>query len=143
MTLRRMLFAAGVLSIAICGLALVAAPQHDKTESPTVIEVDGSEIFRNHCAVCHGQDGRGRGPATIALKDRVPDLTQVARSNGGVFPSSRVKAEIAGTGEGPAAHGSREMPIWGPIFHNFEWDQDLGEVRLENVTNYLQSIQQK
>jgi hypothetical protein len=59
------------------------------------------------------------------------------------FPSSRVKAGIAGTEQGPAAHGSSEMPVWGPIFHNFEWDQDLGEVRLQNVTNCLQSIQQK
>ncbi len=138
-----MVFAATALSIAICALSLVAAPSQNKTESPTVIEVEGGEIFGNHCAVCHGKDGRGRGPATIALKDTVPDLTQIARRNGGVFPASRVKAVIDGTGEERAAHGTRDMPIWGPLFHNFEWDQDLGEVRLENVTNYLRSIQQK
>lgn len=124
-----------------CAIGFVSA--QNKTESPTVVAVDGGEIFQNHCAVCHGKDGRGRGPATIALKDTVPDLTQVARRNGGVFPSSRVKAVIDGSNEGPAAHGSREMPIWGPVFHNFEWDQDLGEVRLENVTNYIRSVQQK
>jgi len=41
------------------------------------------------------------------------------------------------------AHGSKEMPIWGPIFHEIEFDQDLCNVRLENVTKYLESIQQK
>ncbi len=138
-----MVFAAAALSIAICALALVAAPLQNKTESPTVVAVDGAEIFRDHCAVCHGKDGLGRGPATIALKDTVPDLTQIARRNGGVFPASWVKAVIDDTGEEPAAHGTRDMPIWGPVFHNIEWDQDLGEVRLENVTNYLRSIQQK
>jgi len=40
------------------------------------------------------------------------------------------------------AHGSKTMPIWGPIFHEIEYDRDLGEVRLENVTRYLKSIQQ-
>jgi mono/diheme cytochrome c family protein len=140
---RRMVFAASAVIIAICAFALVSASLQEKKESPTVVEVEGGEIFRNHCAVCHGKDGRGRGPATIALKDRPPDLTQIARRNGGVFPSSRMKAVIAGTERGSSAHGSREMPIWGPIFHNFEWDQDFGEVRLQNLTNYLQSIQQK
>ena len=42
------------------------------------------------------------------------------------------------------SHGSREMPIWGPIFfHQIESDQDWGNVRVENLVKYLQSIQQK
>jgi|SRR5579864_5263521 len=122
-----------------CAIGFLSA--QNKTESPTVVAVEGSQIFRDHCAVCHGKDGRGRGPATIALKDTVPDLTVIARRNGGVFPATRVKAVIDGTQEGASAHGSREMPVLGPIFHNFEWDQDLGEVRLQNITDYLRSIQ--
>ena len=42
-----------------------------------------------------------------------------------------------------SAHGSKEMPIWGPIFHEIEFDQDLGNVRLENVTKYLEFLQRK
>jgi mono/diheme cytochrome c family protein len=124
---------------ATCAIGFVSA--QNKPESPAVA-IYGGEIFRDHCAVCHGKDGRGRGPATIALKDTVPDLTLIARRNGGVFPASQVKAFVDGSQQ-TAAHGSREMPIWGPIFHTFEWDQDLGEVRLENVTNYIRSLQQK
>ena len=35
------------------------------------------------------------------------------------------------------------MPIWGPIFHELEVDRDLGNMRVENVTKYLESIQRK
>jgi hypothetical protein len=34
------------------------------------------------------------------------------------------------------------MPIWGTIFHQIQQDRDYGEVRLQNVTDYLKSIQQ-
>jgi hypothetical protein len=39
------------------------------------------------------------------------------------------------------AHGTREMPVWGPIFHQVQEDRDYGEVRLQNLTNYLKSVQ--
>jgi folate-dependent phosphoribosylglycinamide formyltransferase PurN len=40
-----------------------------------------------------------------------------------------------------ASHGSREMPVWGPIFHQVEEDVDRGNVRVENLVTYLESIQ--
>jgi hypothetical protein len=60
----------------------------------------------------------------------------------GVFPEKWVTELIEGP-ESVLAHGSREMPIWGPIFHQIENDHDYGQVRLKNVTDYLRSIQQK
>jgi hypothetical protein len=83
---------------------------------------------------------KGNGPAAAALKVRVPDLTRIAKRNGGKFPADQVRAMIAGE-DTKAAHGSRTMPIWGPIFHQVEADQDWGQVRLENLTKYLESIQ--
>jgi hypothetical protein len=77
-----------------------------------------------------------------ALKTKVPQLATLARRNHGTFPTDRVRSIIADD-EGRAAHGSREMPVWGPIFHQIENDRDLGYVRLQNVTEYLKSIQQK
>jgi mono/diheme cytochrome c family protein len=74
------------------------------------------------------------------LKASVPDLTVVAKNHGGQFPANLVRKIIAGD-EVSASHGSRDMPIWGPIFHQIEWDQDLGNVRLENLVKYLESIQ--
>ena len=104
---------------------------------------EGADIFRQYCAACHGADGRGHGPASVALKHAVPDLTKISRNNKGTFPAERVKKVIEGKDAGPVAHGNREMPIWGPIFHEVENDRDLGEVRLEAITKYLESIQQK
>jgi len=97
-------------------------------------------LFRAYCASCHGADAKGKGPAAPALKARVPDLTLLAKRNGGKFPAARVRNMIMGD-EVLAAHGSREMPVWGPIFHQIEWDVDRGNVRLENLVKYLQSIQ--
>jgi mono/diheme cytochrome c family protein len=117
------------------------APARTPDQS-TVLPLDGARIFRNYCASCHGVNGSGDGPVAPALKTKVPLLTTLARRNHGVFPTARVR-HIIGGDEDHAAHGSREMPVWGPIFHQLENDQDLGYVRLQNITEYLVSIQQK
>ena len=76
------------------------------------------------------------------MKNKVADLTVIAKTNGGPFPAKRVQATILGD-EVLTSHGSREMPIWGPIFHQIEVDQDFGNVRVENLVKYLRSIQKK
>jgi mono/diheme cytochrome c family protein len=102
--------------------------------------VEGPDLFRAYCASCHGKDGRGNGPAAPALKVTAPDLTAIAKNNGGRFPSVRVRQIIMGE-DVITAHGSREMPVWGPIFHQIESDVDRGYVRVENLVKYLESIQ--
>jgi hypothetical protein len=59
-----------------------------------------------------------------------------------MFPGEPVFAIIAGE-QGVKAHGTREMPIWGPIFREGEKKQELGKLGLQNVTNYVESLQQK
>lgn len=119
-------------------------PKSEQKQTPQrlIQSVKGSDLFRAYCASCHGADGKGNGPVAPALNAKPSDLTIIAQRNGGVFPATRVRMIIAGD-ELIIAHGSREMPVWGPIFHRVEWDQDLGEVRLKNVTQYVESIQQK
>lgn len=117
----------------------------NKVENPSAAHnpLAGADIFRHYCATCHGTDGRGHGPTSVALKHAVPDLTQISKRNGGTFPFKTVKEVIAGNDSKPLAHGNREMPIWGPIFHQVDSDQDFGEVRLDNITKYLELMQQK
>jgi len=122
---------------------LLPAAQKDKTISSERNTVEGAKIFQYHCAACHGADGRGHGPASVSLKHSVPDLTRISQGNGGKFPHQRVRAIIEGKGPGMPTHGDREMPVWGPIFHEIEADQDWGEVRLDAITKYIESIQQK
>ena len=122
---------------------LPAARKQDKTISSERNTVEGAKIFQYHCAVCHGTDGRGHGPDSVVLKHQVPDVTLISQRSGGKFPHQRVKGIIEGNESGLPAHGDREMPIWGPIFHEVESDQDWGEVRLDAITKYMASIQQK
>lgn len=107
-----------------------------------IYSVKGPDLFRAHCAACHGSDATGNGPLASALKAKVADLTVLAKNNGGQFPSARVRKTITGD-DVLASHGSREMPIWGPIFHQIESDQDFGNVRLKNLVKYVESIQQR
>ena len=71
----------------------------------------GKREYDANCATCHGIKGIGNGPSAGILSKSVPDLTTLAKRNGGVFPIARVFETIEG--EGLAAHGSRDMPIWG------------------------------
>jgi mono/diheme cytochrome c family protein len=112
-------------------------------ERHVVESLDGRTLFRAYCAVCHGLDARGKGPAAPALKKEVPDLTLISFRNGGKFPLLRVQQVISGEEIPAEAHGSREMPIWGPIFSQVTWDQDLGKVRIYNLAKYIETLQRK
>ena len=125
-------------------LGFVLASAQNRDQQPPIRPVEGANIYRDFCASCHGHDGRGNGPFSRNLKQEVPDLTRLSRRNGGTFPVGRVRSKLAFGGDDPLpAHGSKAMPIWGPIFHQIEFDRDLGNVRLENVTKYVESIQRK
>jgi mono/diheme cytochrome c family protein len=133
-----------LLLVLLVSVAVPACAQIATHRQPPIRPVDGASIFRNYCAACHGLDGRGHGPVSKALKREVPDLTRLSQRNGSAFPTIHVRTTIMfGTDSLLSAHGSKEMPIWGPIFHEIEFDQDLGNVRLENVTKYLEFIQRK
>ena len=130
--------------VSVVAVVISASAQDRGQRQPPILPVDGASVFRNYCAACHGPDGRGHGPVSKALKKKVPDLTKLSRRNGGAFPAIHVRTTImSGADDLLPAHGSKQMPIWGPIFHDIEFDQDLGNVRLENVTNYLESMQRK
>jgi mono/diheme cytochrome c family protein len=129
---------AGAFALA---LAAPAAAQTVKREPIKPIgDVSGTATFRAYCTVCHGTSGRGDGPAAKALAKPPADLTQIAKRNGGKFPSSAVRMTI--TGETTmAAHGSRDMPMWGPVFRST--DGSLVELRVRNVIAYLEAMQEK
>jgi hypothetical protein len=78
-----------------------------------------------------------------SLKTAPPDLTRIAARNGGMFPLARVRRIIAGEESLAAGHGTKEMPVWGPIFSQVARDQDLGRVRVDNLARYLETLQAK
>lgn len=102
--------------------------------------VSGQALFREYCAVCHGVEGKGDGPAAAALRTAPPDLTGIARNNGGRFPEIRVQNAIAGEADRGAAHGSAEMPAWNSIFRHMANDE-MAPVRVYNLMKYIEEIQ--
>jgi mono/diheme cytochrome c family protein len=103
--------------------------------------ITGRDSFAFYCSSCHGTDGKGNGPTALALKTSPPDLTALARRAGGSFPRAQVEAFINGTGRAIPAHGSGNMPVWGPIFKALDPADPRARVRIENLVGYLESIQ--
>jgi mono/diheme cytochrome c family protein len=136
----------------VCGafLALLTLPFLAADETPKIKKVpahatsaiSGQELFHEYCAVCHGNDAKGTGPAAAALKTKPADLTLINRKNGGRYPEIRVQRVIQGEDE-VMAHGSRDMPVWGQIFRHMSANQDLGAVRIFNLVKYIEQIQAK
>jgi mono/diheme cytochrome c family protein len=81
----------------------------------TVADASGRDMYLRYCASCHGAEGRGDGPLAGSLAKPPADLTQLAKKNGGQYDERAVMAAIDGRRQ-VAAHGTRDMPVWGVIF---------------------------
>jgi len=74
----------------------------------------GAELYRIHCATCHGIEGTGQGPMAGVLVIKPANLAELAASNGGEFPVGRVVKRIDGR-DPLVSHGS-PMPVYGYFF---------------------------
>ena len=126
-----------LIASATVGLAQ-EKPKIKDVPIPRVSASDGKEMFAQYCTSCHGKEGRGDGPAAAALKRAPADLTTLTARYGGKFPDVRVKRYIEGLDEVPA-HGTRDMPIWGPLFRSLS--PETAAIRVEALTVHLRSIQ--
>ncbi len=114
-----------------------------KVPAPQTSPASGKEMYTAYCASCHGPHAKGDGPAAGALKVPPADLTALAEKNNGKFPGNHVAAVLSGHEE-VTAHGSKDMPVWGPVFlrvshgHVTEVQQ-----RVSNLTQYIESLQGK
>jgi len=125
--------AIAILAISLAGSLFAAQPAQ---------KIKGVDLYKSYCAACHGTDGKGGGPAAAALKTAPADLTQLSKKNGDKFPVGLVRQMIGG-GSSTPAHGSPEMPIWGPVFRAMSPDENLAKLRVDNLLRYLESIQTK
>jgi mono/diheme cytochrome c family protein len=135
-----------LLSAAAATFALMAprAPGlvHASQQPPSILidSLAGRDSFELYCAPCHGSGGRGDGPVASALRARPADLTALAQRNNGAFPPDRVRDFVTGAGRPLTAHGTTDMPVWGPMFRAFESDARARE-RIANLISYIESIQ--
>lgn len=140
MTIPKLLVSLGIAGLMAMGA--LAQPTIKKVPPSVVTSpADARESYNQYCAVCHGTTGKGDGPAAVALKKAPTDLTQLAKKNGGKFPEAKVSHYISGQ-ETVAAHGTRDMPIWGQIFHSIDaQDKMKDDLRVHNLVTYVQSLQ--
>ena len=136
-----------VLSLIVAAAVLAPAQQTDKEIKHVPVRptsaASGQDMYKSYCAVCHGVDGTGNGPAANALKVPPPDLTLLAKNANGKYPALKVSSIIRGE-EALPAHGSKDMPIWGKLF----WSMSGGhssevQQRVANLNKYIESLQKK
>ena len=124
------------LAVAGAGVFTGLSPQAMAGAAPP----DGAQLFRTYCASCHGTTGTGGGAAAIAMKVTPPDLTRIAARNNGVFPSERVSQVVLG--KGVAAHGERNMPVWGDVFARKISNVDP-KAMVDALVRYLDGLQRR
>ena len=101
----------------------------------------GQDMFKTYCATCHGPGGKGDGPAASALKKTPADLTQLSRKHNGTFPEAYVAAKLRAVDQ--PSHGSKDMPVWGPLLSSVSRDSAEAQLRVANIVTYLGTIQAK
>lgn len=129
-----------LLAVAVVTLIGVGAPS--PAHAGNVAE--GRALFLRYCSSCHGAAGDGRGPVSVTLRKQPADLTQLGARYGVPLPAGQIARIIDGR-DTLAAHGDREMPVWGERFSDIydakgtlKGDMD---VRIRKIIDYLNSIQ--
>jgi len=138
---RLILTSAFVASVALASVATGQQSTADRMRpliSPSLV---GRDVYGSFCAPCHGVDGTGHGPVASALKTAPANLTLIRLKNGGTFPRALVEAFVTSGNATIAAHGTSDMPVWGPTFKSLEPSDALVKVRIANVIEYLESLQ--
>ena len=140
------------VAVALAMLFSLAIAQQAKPEQSTVVKHvpikntpsnSGTEMYGNYCAVCHGTDGKGSGPAASALKTPPTDLTALTKNAGGKYPAPHIAAVIRGQAT-TTAHGSKDMPVWGPLFSSSSPGHEAQvQQRITNLVNYVETLQAK
>jgi len=137
------------ISIFLLAFTIVCAAQEiiiKKVPIKPVAAYSGESMYANYCAVCHGNNGKGNGPAAKALGVSPSDLTRLAQQNHGEFPASHVYTVIHGDTNMVAAHGTKDMPVWAALFNQSSGgtppDAEVHQ-RISNLTKHVESLQQR
>ncbi len=143
MTKAQIHICAGLLVIALLPSPVFGGEDQGTAESAESREVLGALSYRIHCLNCHGSAGTGNGPMAELLKIVPTDLTRIAARHGGEFPAEHVYRTIDGRQE-IAAHGSRQMPVWGIGFQDLGRDADQEAAvrnKILDLVAYLETLQ--
>ena len=131
------------ISIALTAALSLLGCAHDRSVTPA--HYSGRHLFEVYCSGCHGLDGHGRGSVQPYIAARAPDLTQISKRKGGVFPKERVFRTIDGQFDSPAPN-TRHMPIWGYDLFTGEGDDEAAHQQVldieHRIVKYVESLQE-
>jgi mono/diheme cytochrome c family protein len=133
-----------ILVLLVPLLSSLVLPAQDKPEvhkiplSPTSPD-SGKQMFSHYCAACHGPLGKGDGPAAPSFKKAPRDLSRLAHDNGGKYPAAHVAATLSL--DECCVHGSKVMPVWGPLLSSVSGSQGELKQRIDNLVKYIETLQ--
>lgn len=140
-----------LLSVALLGLAVQVMPASGQADDghPGFLAASGRITFQRYCASCHGREADGNGAVADVLKVRPADLRMLSMNNDGEYPSERIAESIDGR-KAIAAHGRRDMPVWGEVFQTplvegagrpGEGEEDRAARKIRELVFYIETIQ--
>jgi mono/diheme cytochrome c family protein len=135
----------GACALLLLVFAAGSAPAVNETVNETPLPPTylptGQQMYTFYCAACHGAEAKGHGPAAALLTTPPPDLTTLSKRYFGKFPREYV-TNILEFGPGVRAHGSSDMPTWGPIFRYYDKQNErVVQERIKRLCDYLASVQ--
>jgi mono/diheme cytochrome c family protein len=122
-------------AIVLLASALVASAAH----KPPKGGAEGRVLYGRYCASCHGLAADGHGPVASVLTRPPTDLRRLGERKGQPLDAARIARFVDGREE-VAAHGTREMPVWGDRFHAPEGGSDP---RIRAIVGYLETLQER
>jgi len=131
----------GVLAAGAVFLAAVAATGQETTETYGST-TSGDSVYKTYCSTCHGKAAQGDGPLAKHLRFAPPDLTQLAKRNGGTFDPVAVHRMIDGR-KPLKGHGGPDMPVWGDAFRKSKdgYSEKAVTDRIDGLVSYLKTLQ--
>jgi mono/diheme cytochrome c family protein len=139
------LLCAFLLSSASLILAQESNTQVKKVPIQRTSAASGAEMYTQYCAACHGSTGKGDGPAASYYKTPPADLTTLAKRHDEKYPDTYVVTVLQFGVQEAKAHGSKDMPVWGPLFGSISGQRSASatevKLRISNLTDYLKSLQ--
>jgi hypothetical protein len=142
----RVLHSLHALLLPVILLPAIMSMSAAATAETTQPAYDGTALYLNNCANCHGVYGEGDGIVTPALSVVLLDLRYLSVRNDGTFPREFVRAIVDGRAT-RAAHGPEGMPVWAAEFSRQEGFDEQAEARVEAklqaLVDFLEMIQRQ
>ena len=136
------------LLISLCAFLVISTSSYGDSEELKDAIANGKQEFQDSCFLCHGDDGKGKGPFASMLVIKTADLTKLSKNNNGAFPFKEVYLSIDGRDQ-IKQHGPRQMPIWGDRFQATTWASvstdhasTLVRGKIFELMLYIESIQE-